>query len=65
MSQAGAITRAIRGNVTSMVLFVNRNQKMLTQIAEEIAEEVSPETFFAVLPRCFYPSAGQGTHPFA
>ena len=48
MSQAGGITRAIRGNVTSMVLFVNKNQKMLRKIAEEIAGEVSPETFFEV-----------------
>ena len=47
-AQSGGITRAIRGNVTSMVLFSNKNQKMLQEIAEELAGEVSPETFFKV-----------------
>ena len=47
-AQAGGITRAIRGNVTSMILFSNKNQKMLQEIAEELAGEVSPETFFKV-----------------
>ena len=47
-AQAGGITRVIRGNATSMILFSNKNQKMLQEIAEELAGEVSPETFFKV-----------------
>ena len=42
---AGGISRTIRGNVTSMILFANKNQKMLDEIAEELAGEVAPEVF--------------------
>ena len=45
---AGGISRTIRSNVTSMVLFSNKNEKMLQEIAEEMAGEVSPSTFFKV-----------------
>ena len=58
-AQAGGITRAIRGNVTSMILFSNKNEKMLQEIAEEMAGEVAPQTFFQV-----YKKAMQGKHDF-
>lgn len=58
-AQAGGITRAIRGNVTSMILFSNKNQKMLQEIAEELAGEVSPEIFFKV-----YKQAIKDKHDF-
>lgn len=56
---AGGITRAIRGNVTSMILFSNKNEKMLQEISEELAGEVAPETFFQV-----YKKAMQSKHDF-
>ena len=34
-----------------MILFSNKNQKMLQEIAEELAGEVAPETFFKVYER--------------
>jgi hypothetical protein len=58
-AQAGGISRAIRGNVTSMILFSNKNKKMLQEIAEEIAGEVAPETFFKV-----YANAMKEKHDF-
>ena len=58
-AQSGGITRAIRGNVTSMILFSNKNEKMLQEIAEELAGEVAPEVFFQV-----YKKAIQQKHDF-
>ena len=45
---AGGISRTIRSNVTSMILFANKNLKMLAEVAEEMAGEVAPEIFFNV-----------------
>ena len=45
---AGGISRTIRSNATSMILFANKNLKMLTEVAEELAGEVAPEVFFNV-----------------
>ena len=45
---AGGISRTIRSNVTSLILFANKNLKMLGEVAEELAGEISPETFFSV-----------------
>lgn len=45
---AGGISRTIRSNCTTLILFSNKNQKMLDEVAEELAGEVSPETFFKV-----------------
>ena len=56
---AGGISRTIRSNVTSMVLFSNKNEKMLQEIAEEMAGEVSPSTFFKV-----YNQAVRDKHDF-
>ena len=56
---SGGITRAIRGNVTSMILFRNKNMKMLQEIADEIAGEVEPEKFFKI-----YERAMKDTHDF-
>ena len=56
---AGGISRTIRGNVTSMILFANKNQKMLDEIAEELAGEVSPELFHKV-----FKQAIQDKHDF-
>jgi hypothetical protein len=58
-AQAGGISRTIRGNVTSMILFANKNQKMLDEIAEELAGEVSPEVFHKV-----FKQAIQDKHDF-
>jgi hypothetical protein len=56
---AGGISRTIRGNVTSMILFANKNQKMLDEVAEELAGEVSPEVFHKV-----FKQAIQDKHDF-
>ena len=45
---AGGISRTIRSNATSLILFANKNLKMLGEVAEELAGEISPETFFSV-----------------
>jgi hypothetical protein len=58
-AQAGGISRTIRGNVPSMILFANKNQKMLDEIAEELAGEVSPEVFHKV-----FKQAIQDKHDF-
>ena len=42
-----------------MILFSNKNEKMLQEIAEEMAGEVAPQTFFQV-----YKKAMQGKHDF-
>ena len=56
---AGGISRTIRGNVTSMILFGNKNQKMLDEVAEELAGEIAPEVFFKV-----FKQAIQDKHDF-
>ena len=56
---AGGISRTIRGNVTSMMLFRNKNQKMLNEVSEELAGEVSPAVFFQV-----YNAAIRDKHDF-
>ena len=58
-TQSGGITRAIRGNVTSMILFRNKNVKMLQEIADEIAGEIEPSKFFQV-----YEKAMKDKHDF-
>ena len=56
---AGGISRTIRNNVTSLILFKNKNAKMLQEIAEELAGEVEPEIFIKV-----YEAAIQDKHDF-
>lgn len=58
-ASSGGITRCIRGNVTSMILFSNKNKKALDEIAEELAGEVAPEVFHRV-----YEQAMQEKHDF-
>ena len=53
----GGIPKAIRGNVTNLILFRNKNQKELDQIAAECSGEISPEEFLAV-----FHQAIQGPH---
>ena len=43
--QTGGITKAIRNNITSLILFKTKSEKEYKQIEEEIAGEVGPETF--------------------
>lgn len=49
---AGGISKCIRNNVTSMIVFANKNQKQLDEIAEECSGEVSPEVFMSVYNEC-------------
>jgi len=57
--QAGGITRAIRSNATSLILFQNKNQKMLDEIADECAGEIDPKTFMRL-----YHAAVKEKHDF-
>ena len=49
---AGGISKCIRNNVTSMIVFANKNQKQLEEISEECSGEVSPEVFMSVYNEC-------------
>jgi hypothetical protein len=43
--QTGGITKAIRNNTTSVILFKSKSEKELKQIEDELAGEVGPEIF--------------------
>lgn len=58
-STAGGISKTIRSNCTSLILFSNKNQKMLDEVAEELAGEIAPEQFHKV-----YAQAMQDKHDF-
>jgi hypothetical protein len=58
-ASSGGITRTIRGNITTLLLFANKNQKMLDEIAEECSGEISTQTFMQL-----YSSAVQERHDF-
>lgn len=58
-TQAGGISKCIRNNATSLIVFSNKNEKQLEEISEECAGEVSPETF-----RKVYETAIQDKHDF-
>lgn len=51
--QVGGISRAIRANATSLVLFKIKCIKQLEEIAEEVSGEVSPDTFKQIYANCF------------
>ena len=53
IAQSGGISKCIRGNITSMILFKTKNLKELDQIATEMAGEVSKETFFKIYEDCY------------
>ena len=58
-AQAGGISRPIRHQATSLIVFSLKDQKQLAEIAEECSGEISPETFLKV-----YEKAIQGKHDF-
>ena len=49
---SGGISKCIRNNVTSLIVFSNKNQKQLEEMAEECAGEVEPEVFKKVYEQC-------------
>ena len=51
-AQAGGISKCIRNNVTSIILFSSKNQKQLDEVADECAGEVSPDVFMEVYNEC-------------
>ena len=44
-SNSGGLPKSVRGNITQLCVFKNKNQKELGIIADECSGEVSPETF--------------------
>ena len=56
-AQAGGISKCIRNQATSLVLFKTKNDKELQEIQEECSGEVSKETF-----QTMYETATQGDH---
>lgn len=48
----GGISKCIRNNVTSLVVFSNKNEKQLQEIAEECGGEVSKDVFMTVYEQC-------------
>ena len=58
-AQSGGISKCIRNNATSLVVFSNKSEKQLDEIAEECAGEVNPEVFKEV-----YKMALQDKHDF-
>lgn len=51
--QVGGISRTIRGNATSLILFKIKCIKQLEEIAEEVSGEVSADTFKQIYANCF------------
>jgi hypothetical protein len=47
--QVGGLSKTIRGNCTSLVLFHTKSIKELQEISEECSAEVSPDTFFKIV----------------
>jgi len=48
-TQTGGLTKSIRNNCTSLILFHTKSQKELDEIAEECAAEVSKDTFMSLV----------------
>lgn len=48
-AQSGGISPMIRQNLTSMIMFKQKDKKRLAQIAEEMGGEISQHTFFRVV----------------
>lgn len=47
--QVGGLSKTIRGNLTSIVLFHTKSKKELQEISEECAAEISPDVFYKLL----------------
>lgn len=58
-TNTGGISKTIRNNATSVILFKTKNEKELKQITEELSGEVAPELFLEV-----YNYATQEPHSF-
>ena len=58
-AQAGGISRPIRHQATSLIVFSLKDKKQLQEIAEECSGEISPELFLKV-----YETAVQDKHDF-
>ena len=56
---SGGISKAIRNNCTSLIIFKTKSQKEYKQIEEEIAGEIGVDTFLKV-----YNYAVDGDHNF-
>ena len=50
-SNVGGLSRTIRNQTTSMILFRTKNQKELQEISEEMSGEIAPATFLKVYER--------------
>jgi len=60
-SQVGGLTKTIRNQATSMILFRTKNEKELAEISEEFSGEIAPATFLKVYERAVL---GGGAHVF-
>eukprot|EP00854_Cymbomonas_tetramitiformis_P002310 gene2310-3034_t len=58
-SSSGGLLKSIRGNLTHMLVFRNKNQKEIDKIGEEVGGEIPIEEFNSV-----YNQAIQGPHDF-
>ncbi|MBJ62395.1 MAG: hypothetical protein CMB57_04000 [Euryarchaeota archaeon] len=56
-AQAGGISKTIRNQATSIVLFKTKNDKELQEVQEECSGEISKETFYQI-----YEQATEGEH---
>jgi len=56
-AQAGGITKCIRNQATTIVLFKTKNDKELQEIQEECSGEISKDTFYQI-----YEHATEGEH---
>ena len=59
LAQSGGISKCIRNNATSLIVFSSKSEKQLDEIAAECSGEVSKETFMQV-----YNHAIQQKHDF-
>ena len=59
LAQAGGISKCIRNNATSLLVFASKSEKQLDEIADECSGEVSKATFMKV-----YTHAIQQKHDF-
>jgi len=48
-TQSGGLTKSIRNNATTLILFHTKSQKELDEIAEECSAEVSTDTFMKLV----------------
>ena len=58
-SQSGGLSRTIRNNTTSLVVFKNKDEKEMKEISKEVNGEVDEETFNRVYDQAF---DGEGEH---